>query len=149
LYYGFYNNGTTSAGFILDPTNRHFIEIDTYATAGYNDLLDDALYLVVGNKVKKWDSGSSNLTYTWKTKEFVTPKPTNFNVAQVIAVSYPITFKLNVDGVTKHTQTVTDSNGFRLPAGFLGRSWDVEISGTNVVEAVYVADSMGSLGEVV
>jgi hypothetical protein len=149
LYYGFYNNGTTSAGFILDPTNRHFIEIDTYATAGYNDLLDDALYLVVGNKVKKWDSGSSNLTYTWKTKEFVTPKPTNFNVAQVIAASYPITFKLNVDGVTKHTQTVTDSNGFRLPAGFLGRSWDVEISGTNVVEAVYVADSMGSLGEVV
>jgi hypothetical protein len=151
LYYGFYSNDTKNAGFILDPTNKHFIEIDTYATAGYNDLSDDALYLVASNALKKWDSDTTKLESTWKSKKFVTPKPTSFSAAQVVASDYTtagLEFTLLIDGVANNTITVFNSTAFRLPAN-VGSTWEVELVGKGVIEAVYVADSMAELGAMV
>jgi hypothetical protein len=149
LYFGFYSNSTTNAGFILDPTNRHFIGIDIYATAGYNNLTDDTLYLVVNEEIKKWDSNTSKLSFTWKSKKFVTPKPTSFSVAQVVASDYTnTTFTLYIDGVANTSVSITNSNAFRIPAN-VGTTWEVELTGSGVIEAVYVADSMAELGTIV
>jgi hypothetical protein len=145
LYYVFYDD---TAGFILDPINRHFIDLDFYASAGYNDPVDDALYLVVGGEIVRWNhDATTDLSYTWKSKVFTSPRPVNFSTGQVIADSYPVTIDFYVDGENKNTTTVNNADIFRLPSGFLGRDWEVEISGTSRVEAVYVADSVQSLRE--
>lgn len=142
-YFGFYNNGTTQGGFVFDPAQGTgaFTFIDTYATAGYSDLLQDALFLKVGTNIVKWAAGSTSQTYTWKSAVFELTTPSNPGCAQVVARSYPATFKLYADGVLKHTQTVTSSNPFWLPAGYRARFLEVEITGTAEVLAVHVASS--------
>jgi len=145
LYYVFYDD---NAGFIIDPINLHFIDLDFYASAGYNDPVDDALYLVVENEIVRWNHDTTtDLSYTWKSKVFTSPRPVNFSTGQVIADTYPVTIDIYVDGENKNTTTVNNADIFRLPSGFLGRDWEVEISGTSRVEAVYVADSVQSLRE--
>ena len=142
-YFGFYNNGTTQGGFIFDPAQGTgaFTFIDTYATAGYSDLLQDALYLKVGTNIVKWGAGSTSLSYTWKSAVFEMTTPANPGCAQVVARSYPATFKLYADGALKHTQTVTNNDPFWLPSGYRARFLEVQIEGTGEVLAVHIASS--------
>lgn len=142
-YYGFYNNGVEQRGFIYDPAQGSgaFTFIGTYATAGYSDLLQDALYLKIGTDIVKWNAGASRMTYTWKSAIFEMGSPMNPACAQVIAKAYPATFKLFADGVLKHTQTVADANPFWLPSGYRARYLEIEISGTAEVLSVHVAPS--------
>lgn len=142
-YFGFYNNGATQGGFIFDPAQGTgaFTYIDTYATAGFADLLQDALYLKVGTSIVKWGAGSTSQSYTWKSAVFELTSPTNPACAQVVARSFPVTFKLFADGALKHTQTVNNSDPFWLPSGYRSRFVEVQIEGTGEVLAVHVASS--------
>jgi hypothetical protein len=142
LYYGFYGG---TAGFIFDPAAKHLVGLTTYATGGFNDLIDDTLYLIIADKIYKWDAGSSLTSYTWKSKTFRADSPVNFGAARVKAASYPVTFKLYADGVLKHTQSVASDLGFRLPSGFVSYDFEVELSGSNKIEAVYIADTPSEL----
>jgi hypothetical protein len=142
-YYGFYNTGAAQRGFIYDPAqgSSAFTFIDTYATAGYSDLLQDALYLKIGTDIVRWNAGSIRMTYTWKSAIFEMGSPMNPACAQVVAKTYPATFKLYADGVLKHTQTVANAEPFWLPSGYRARYLEVEISGTAEVLSVHVASS--------
>ena len=146
-YHGFYNNGVTQRGFIFDPTqgNGAFTFVETYATAGYADLVQDALYLKVGTTIVKWAASGSNYTYTWKSAKFETPVFTNFSRGQVSAATYPVTFKLYADGVLKLTTSVANNDPFPLPGGFTSRYHEVEISGTSEVFSVAIANSVAEL----
>lgn len=146
-YHGFYNNGVTQRGFIFDPTqgNGAFTFVETYATAGYADLVQDALYLKVGTTIVKWAASGSNYTYTWKSAKFETPVLTNFSRGQVSAATYPVTFKLYADGVLKLTTSVANNDPFPLPGGFTSRYHEVEISGTSEVFSVAIANSVAEL----
>lgn len=142
-YFCFYNNGTTQAGFIFDAAQGTgaFTTLDYYATAGYSDLAQDALYLKNGTNIVKWHAGGSPMSYTWKSGKVETSSPTNPACAQVVAASYPVTFKLYADDVLKHTQTVTSKDIFWLPSGYRANFLEVELSGTGEVLSVQVADS--------
>jgi hypothetical protein len=147
-YIAFYDNGTTQGGFILDPQDARapLTMIDMYATAGYTDLRSGRLYLVVGNTVKCWAaSGAALLPYTWRSKRFVLLAPSNFSVAQVKAVAYPVTFRLIGDGATVITKTVTDDKPFRLPAGTRYDEVELEMTGVNPVKGIFVANSVKEL----
>lgn len=149
-YIGFYNNGITQAGFVFEPRegDAAITLIDTYATAGYSDLLQDALYLKVGSAIQKWHAAGTTMTYDWRSRVNILPKPENLGAAQVLAEAYPVTFNYYADGVLKLTKTVTSAKGFRLPSGFKPRNVEVEITGTNEVYAAYVASSLAELGQV-
>jgi len=145
-YIGFYNDGTESKGFIFDPRGgkNSYVKLDFHATAGFNDLEEDELYLVVGGSVVKFAAhASSKLGYTWKSKSFYLSRPINPAVAKLNCDSYSPnpTFKLFADGTLKHTQTVTDSNTFRLPSGYKANEFEVEISGSVPVNEVCVYES--------
>ena len=142
-YYGFYNTGTVRRGFIFDPAQGAgaFVFTDLYATAGYSDLLQDALYLQVGGNIVKWNTDAARMSYTWRSAIFELPSPINPACAQVTAKQYPLTFKLFADGELKHTQTVTSSSPFWMPSGYRAQFVELEISGTSEVLAVYVAGS--------
>lgn len=148
-YIAFYNTGSITGGFVIDPTEKQFYDLGFYATAGYNDLVNDALFLMVGSNIVKFEGSASNLTYTWKSKKFLLPKPCNFSAAMVQANSYSnLTAKFYADDVLKLTQTVANGNPFRLPAGFLSKSWEFELSGTDAVTEMHVATSIAELKDV-
>lgn len=149
LYFGSYDDGTGRKGFFLDPQNPTGIYfLDTGYTALHFDELRDQLYVLDGTSVKAWDAGTTKMTYRARSKLFSVPKPSNFGAAEVLASSYPMTFRLYADGVLKHTETVASRAPFRLPAGFLARDFQIELEGTEPVQAVSIANSIVELSQV-
>lgn len=151
-YIAFYNTGATQGGFIYDLISQQFIHHNIYATAGFNDLLFDHLYLAMpDNTVKRWLEGSL-LTYTWRSKIFSSSQIISFSCAQVEAETYPgvgdvaLTVKFYCDNSTTpfHTKTVTSRVPFRLPVK-AGRDWEVQIEGNVQVFSVSIAQSMQEL----
>jgi hypothetical protein len=149
-YVAFYNNGTESKGFIFDPRGgkNSFVKLDFYATAGFNDLESDSLYLVVGGSLVVFAEGSSTENFTWRGKKFYNPRPINPAVAKVECDSYSPnpTFKLYADGQLMHTQTVTDSYTFRLPSGYKANEFEIELSGSVPINEVCVYESSEEIG---
>ena len=105
-YVGFYANGSESKGFMFDPRGGKnvFIKLDFHATAGFNDLENDELYLVINGSVVKFAAASTLLSMTWRSKKFYTQRPINPGVAKVEADSYPVSAQTFV-------VTVVDSGG--------------------------------------
>lgn len=84
----------------------------------------------------------------YPTTPSVIPIPGTWYTAQsVTGVTYDITFRLYADDVLKHTQTVTDSEPFRLPGGYLSNIYSVEIVSELPVTRVSVAESIFELAE--
>ena len=143
-YIGFYDNGTTSGGFIFDVISKQFILHDIYATAGYRDLQRDKLFLAFSDRsLKTWFAGSAK-SYTWKSKRMTMPQIMSFSCAQLEAETYPMTLKVIVDDTVIHTQTVQSRNPFRLPAK-VGRDWELQVEGVYEVFSLSLATSMTEL----
>lgn len=147
-YIGFYNDGSRKA-FMIDPANAQGIYfIDFGVDALYLDDVQDALYVLDGTSIKKWDTGSA-LTTTFKSKLFRSPRPVSaYTCAEVTADSYPATFKLYADGALKHTQTVTSAAPFRMPGGYRAQTWQIEVSTTGAIQGVGIAHTMQELAQV-
>ena len=149
-YIAFYTTGTISSpvqgGFIYDLLSGQFIFHDRYATAGYNDLMRDQLFLAFSDRtIKKWLDGSS-LTYVWRSKIFTMPQIMGFSLAQVEAETYPVTAKFYCDDAVTpfYTYSVPDRDMFRLPVKE-GRDFEVQLEGTAQVFSVKLAQASGEI----
>ena len=144
-YIGFYDKGGgNTGGFIFDPRGgkNSWVDLDFYAHAGFYDMATGYLYLLIGGILYRFDAdANSPRTVTWKSKQFHSEMLMCPAVARVNAEAYPVTFKLYADGVLKHTQTVADGEQFRLPGGYLARTFEVQLEGTKSINYVTVADS--------
>lgn len=155
-YVGFYDNGTPGC-FIFDPQSetQPFSFVTLNATAGYNDLVRDALFLQIGSEIRRFDA-STPLTYTWRSKKFETTRRVNFGWGKVEANVYPVT--INVYAIDRdptsptfnqmrlrHTRSVANQEPFRMPAGYTSDTWEIELTGVNPVTAVYLAQSAEEL----
>lgn len=149
-YIGFYDTGSVQGGFVYEPRegDAAITLLDTWATAGFTDLVNDSLYLQIGTDIQKWHSGAGKMTYTWKSRQVQLNYPDVFCCAQVIAMAYPVTFKLYADGVLKHTETVAGRDPFFLPGADRYRYVEVEISGTEEVVEFHLAHTIEDLKEV-
>jgi hypothetical protein len=151
-YIAFYDTGTVQGGLVFDlfSTTPSFTKVDFYATAGYSDRLRDILYLKIPSTttVQKWEGGSSNLTFTWRSKKFRAPRPMCPAAARIEGTGYPFTFKLYVDDVLKFTKTVTSATAFRLPSAYKGQIFEMEFSGTGQINTVMLAESFEELRNV-
>lgn len=146
-YFGFFNNGTTSGGFIYDSSTGEFVTHDIYVAAGYNDLQVDKLFLAGSDRdVKVWGVGAPK-TVTWKSKKFTLSQVMSFSCAQLEAESYPMTAKFYAGGTLVHTQTVTSRDVFRLPA-IPSRDWEFQLEGSAEVFSFAVAQSVQELASV-
>lgn len=148
-YFGFYNNGTRRGFMINTVEPRAIIWLpDTVVYAVFEDMVSDALYLLTtSNHILKWDYSTGTLaTATFKSKVFRHPEATNPGCARIIATTYPVTFSLWADGtLIVNAQSVADDNPIRLPSGYVAEEFQVQISGTGPVEAVYVAEEIADL----
>lgn len=146
-YVGFYDNGQTQGGFVFNPSTLDFTLLNVYATAGYHDKGTGALYLQIGTNIVKWDSDATNpLTYTYRSRPFLSGRPNNYGVAKVVAEAYPVTFNMYCDGVLQHAQTVANDKPFRLPSAFLvNYATEIELTGTAGIKQVLVGETMKEL----
>lgn len=150
-YYGFYDTGTVRGGFIFDPSmtsGSPFTTFDTYATAGFNDLKNDALYLAVGTHIVRLDGGVGSLTYTWKSPSFTMPWTESFTCAKVVAASYlDLTASFYLDGSLIYSVSVPSPEAFRIPAQ-RASTMEIELTGTDTVVAAYAASTFAELERV-
>jgi hypothetical protein len=163
-YVGFYTDaGAVRRGFIVDPLNPQGIFfLDKGYDAIYFDELQDALYVLDGTDVKKWDAGAALMTATFRSKEHVVPQG-NFGWCRVTADAYPVTCRVDAgpftpterakllaavpvltdpgNGMVRYSATALDGRPFRLPGGFEATSWQVQVETTQPVQAVVLATS--------
>ena len=142
-YFGFYTVGGVQKGFAIDPNNAAGIFfLDFGADALYVDDLQDALYVLKGTHIAKWDAGAP-LTTTVRSKLHRMPKPVQaFACAEVRADAYPVQFSLYADGALKHTQAVAAPGPFRLPGGYYAQDFQIEIVTDKPVQGAMLAHSM-------
>lgn len=142
----FYDTGTVQRGLILDPSVPGMVETTIFATAAHRT--NGKLYLSVGDNLVAWEEGSAYLSYTWKSRKYTEPRLSNMSVGKVIADAYPVTLKLYGDGVLRATKTVADNNEFSLPGGYVARTWELQLEGSNKVRRAAVAETAEELLDV-
>lgn len=151
-YYGWFSGATLSGapaqgGFILDA--KSFTLTDVYADASFSDLIQDALFIAIGGTIYRWEAAPGFRPYTWRSKVFQPPRPTNFGFAQVIADDYAdVTFNLYADGTLAYSEQVSSDEPFPLPSEALSTRFMIELSGTSRVTLAAMAESLAELGRV-
>ncbi len=143
------------AGYIVfDPDNTAvgLTTGDDVAVGIFLDILTDTLYYTDGSEIFEWEGniGGENpialKTFVWKSAKHRFPKLVNLGAALVEAESYDdLTFKLYADGTLKFTKTVTNGKPFRLPGGYLSNIYQVQLSGTDTVTGVSIAETIFDL----
>ena len=164
-YVAFWSGG----GFVYDPRGGEAAFSTLSYTGdirgGFMNPKDGELYIIVGNKIKKYRGGTSNKTLKWKSKQFVTPRPVSMSWVSVHAQDYPVTVRVWADGTQiavyslsysndEYTQTVTVPTGasagtlrepiMRLPA-VVAQVWEVEVEGSVQIDEVCLAQSMDEI----
>ena len=147
-YICFYDNGTTQAGFIFDPSQdgEGYVPITIHATAIWVDPEQESLHLVIGDEVVRWDSGSDLLSYIYETKSFRISSPINPGAGRVISDTYDDTvLKLYADDTLKHSQSIADNQPFMLPDGYLADIIRVRIESTDKIKRITIAETMDDI----
>jgi len=141
-YLGFYNTGSGFGGFIFDPRGGKNALTELTASAlirgTFTDPDDGNAYLIIANQIKKFQGGTTDQTYTWKSKDFVPPKPTSMGFVKVDAEAFPVTVKVYGDGTLFYTATVALSGTQHSVSGSYinAAGSSVSISSTNIPEPV-------------
>lgn len=138
----FYDAGAGSRGaFMLEP-DKEPVFLSLAADAAYVDPQRDALYVAIGNEVRRFDAGAE-LALLYRTKVFVAHRPINFSVLQASGKAMAYTLRLYGDGVLRHTTTLTGSQvQRRLPGGFLASEHEIELEGTGEIFLLELAQRM-------
>ena len=170
-YVGFYSTGSGFGGFIFDPRGgaNSLVNLDASALirGGFTDPDDSQLYLIIANRIKKFQGSNTSLTYNWKSKEFVPPKPTSMGFLKVDAEAYPVRLKVYGDGVVIYNAIIaTAGNAFsvtgttpsfsttaiteplvRLPAS-VHTTFAIEVESAKVVNEVCIGESIDELRQI-
>lgn len=150
-YLAAYDTGPGGGIIIVDLTGEQpFItRVEDRADAMYADIRTGTLYMLVDDKIHEWDAiGAEPGTFTWRSKLFVLPGPSNFGAFQAdgVAADAPdFAARIYADGAL--FATISQLNEMaRLPAG-LAREWEVEIESNCKVTAFAFAGSPSELAQ--
>ena len=145
-------------GWVYDPRGGE-AALSTLTVAadirgGYRNPKDGQLYVIVGNKIKKYQGASGKNTLKFKSKKFISTSPISMGWVSVDADVYPVTVKVWGDGVlvahyvlskpgATYTQATTVPSNIsdgtlrepimRMPAA-VAQQWEIQVEGTDVNE---------------
>lgn len=147
-----------SGGWVFDPRAEEnalsTLTVSSEVRGGYMNPKDGELYIIVGNKIKKYRGSSTSKTAIFKSKKYVTPAPVSMSWVSVHANEYPATVKVYGDGTLLAHYTVTKSGAtytqattvpsnisnatlaepiMRMPA-VVAQEWEVQVEGTDINE---------------
>ncbi len=168
-YVGFYNTGSGYGGFIFDPTENidgAFVDLDSSALVrgSFTDPDESQLYLIISNTIKKFQGGGTAITYNWKSKEFIPPKPTSMGFVKVEAETYPVRVKVYGDGSVIYNAVIATSGSaytvtgttpsfsstaitepiLRLPAS-VHTSFAIEVEAATIINEICIGESIDEL----
>jgi hypothetical protein len=145
-YVAFYQGDDGNKGFAISASGENFVELDFYADAGYADPGTASLFLAIEGNIVKWDDDEVNThDFEWRSGTTLFARPVNMSAGRVDAEGYPVEFSLYDDDSLLFSRTVNDSNPFWIPANYLARRLAIQLSGSNTVRRVVVAESMEEL----
>jgi hypothetical protein len=151
FYEGIYLGFSDASAFMFDMRENTaiFTTLD-HATfdfiSGYTDLATDILYLLkTDGSINSWETGAAT-SLTWKSKPLRLPKPICPAALRAYA-SGSFTLKLYADGNLVFTGTVTNNEVVRLPSGYRAKEFQVEVSGTSVIDSLSIANSVMELAQ--
>jgi hypothetical protein len=106
---------------------------------------NDWMYVTNGTAINAFGGSPNTLPWIWHSQDFILPKPSNFGCFQASGTG-EVSFTFYVDGAFKHSATVqltSLTQTFRLPSGFVGTRWSVEINGeiNSSVTRLHIATS--------
>ncbi|MEZ8965485.1 hypothetical protein AB6E53_02240 [Vibrio breoganii] len=131
--------------FIFDPVSQSLTRLTDTWDCAFNDLTQDALFLVQGDQLVQWKGDSIDKSMVWRSKEFLIPKDTFLTSARIQATAPEnLTVKLLSDGVEFFTLGNLSDQAFRLPAT-RSTKIQVEVSGDSAVERILLSNSMEEL----
>lgn len=120
-------------------------------SAAYVDSLSDSLFILSVGSVLEFKGAIRNqydfgqrLPYVWHSKDFIQPRPTNLGVVRVLGRG-AVLMDVFADGKKIHTERILFSANteylFRLPAGFLARTWSFGFAGQaeSMIDSVRLA----------
>jgi len=88
-------------GWVFDPRGAEnaltTLTLSADVRGGYMNPKDGELYIIVGNKIRKYRGGTASKTLKFKTKSFTTASPTSMAWVSVDANAYPVTVKVYGD----------------------------------------------------
>ena len=145
-------------GWVYDPRGGE-AALSTLTVAadirgGYRNPKDGQLYVIVGNKIKKYQGASGKNTLKFKSKKFISTSPISMGWVSVDADVYPVTVKVWGDGVlvahyvlskpgATYTQATTVPSNIsdgtlrepimRMPA-VVAQQWEIQVEGTDINE---------------
>ena len=171
-YVAFWKDGSDLGGWVYDPraTDNQFstISVSAEVRGGYSNPTDGELYLIVGDKIKKYRGGTDSKTAKWKSKKYVPEAPLSMSWLSLSAASWPTTsgnairvkvygdgtliadYKIYKDGNTYVQETTVPSSIsnatlresiMRLPAS-IAQEWEIEIETKYEVTEVCIAQSI-------
>ena len=157
-YIGFVADQTQNSSFIYYPEDNYFTYATVSASTYVVHLASDSLYLYHFNRdrVELWGGGNA-LSMAWFSKRFTFPMSINLGAALVDAAAYPVGFGIYLDespstfSVSSTTPSVfvvvTSRKPFKLPAGYLGNSFRILLSGANEIYGLYIGQDIDELME--
>jgi hypothetical protein len=132
-----FEDGTPGFLIRMEEGATSLTQLADAATAAFLYPVGDALYMAYGAAVYEFKGGATTKPWTWRSRDVIVPRPTNFGCLAMIGTG-SVTYTVRADGATVVTETVAiDADGnsvFRLPAGFLARRWSVELAGAAASE---------------
>jgi hypothetical protein len=179
FYDGMYFGAHSTGSFFFRRTEGgtaagDIIEQSPVFTATWYDAVSGYLYYVSGldGDIFRWDDPTQpSLTYTWKSKTFVTQTPFNMGAARVVAdyvgevfipvwgtydalwseadldwfVTEPVEFRLYANKQLVFETTRLSSDVFRLPAGYKTDTYEFEVTSTVRIRSVHLGETPSSL----
>ncbi len=142
IYYFWCDGGA----FALEPMQRKLGRIDAVATAVHKDIVNDHLFAVVGDKVKKLFAESRRVG-KWRSATAKIERQMPLAWLQVDGEQTsndPVTVRWIADGTQRYEKAVTSREPVRLPAG----RWqyhEIEIEGSSRVVSITMAGSTQEL----
>lgn len=151
-YEGNYVFFTATRGYILRlQDGMALTELGFNATAGYSDLAQDKLYLMVGGTLQVFGESATRLSYTWKSRVYRFDWPTSFACIRVNADAYPVTINTHCrkpNGIVKTIVTTVNGNEPKmLPAGFSYSELWFEVTSDKAIKSIAIASDRSELQE--
>lgn len=141
-YFGFYDSGAGLKGFCIEienPTGIYWLT-DGYSAA-FVDKLQNALYVLDGGNIKRWNAGASLMTATFRSKVDISQQAINYARIRVVARTYPVTVRLYGDGTLRATKTITSRAVDTLPGGYECNEHQIEVDCVGAVIGIDLATS--------
>jgi hypothetical protein len=111
------------------------------------------LYMVFDGDIYRWDSSDTYIPYRWRSRLNIEGGLQNYSAAKVVFEKYlrtkrsphPVHFRLYADDKLMFERKITCGKPFRLPKGYDGLNWEIELTGIEQINEVHMATSMPEL----